>query len=236
MNILGWFRRATPEEKERARCALLRQTGRRVEGEIIEAEGSVVVYEYEIRSVSYQATQDLRLTGGTVPADTMSLLGPATVQYDRKNPVNSMVVFDRPVIDGHGDEQRKESTTEIMKNAMMALALAAVMLTAPAVAANKPKTVVHVINVKFKASAAKADVDKAIEGIYSIVGKNKGVKNVWLRPIKVQGGAAGFTHCLVMEFESEAALKAYSGSDEQKEWYKLWEPVRELSNTHDVTN
>jgi hypothetical protein len=124
----------------------------------------------------------------------------------------------------------------MLKNAAMALALAGVLMTAPAVAANKPKTVIHVINVKFKADASPAAIEKAIEGIYTIVGKNKGVKNVWLKPIKVQGGAAKFTHCLVMEFESEAALKAYSGSPEQLEWYKLWEPVRELSNTHDVTN
>ncbi len=123
-----------------------------------------------------------------------------------------------------------------IQKAMMGLALAGVLMTAPAVAANKPKTVIHVINVKFKAEASPAQVQAAIDGIYTIVGKNKGVKNVWLKPITVQGGAAKFTHCLVMEFESEAALKAYAGSDEQKEWYKLWEPVRELSNTHDVTN
>jgi hypothetical protein len=229
--MFGWFRKTSPEEKERARCAQLRESGRRVEGEIVEADGSMVTYEYEIRSVGYQSTQDLRLTGCAVPEDTAALLGPVTVQYDRKNPANSTVVFE-----GRACDLGKDKKTDMLKNAMMALTLAAVLLTAPAVAANKPTTVIHVINVKFKPTASKADIDKAIEGIYTIVGKNKGVKNVWLRPIKVQGGAAGFTHCLVMEFESEAALKAYAGSPEQQEWYKLWEPVRELSNTHDVTN
>jgi hypothetical protein len=123
-----------------------------------------------------------------------------------------------------------------LQKMMMGLALAGFLMTAPAEAANKPKTVIHVINVKFKADASPAQIQTAIDGIYTIVGKNKGVKNVWLKPITVQGGAAKFTHCLVMEFESEAALKAYAGSPEQKEWYKLWEPVRDLSNTHDVTN
>jgi hypothetical protein len=123
-----------------------------------------------------------------------------------------------------------------IRKGWIGLVLAGALLTAPAVAANKPSTVIHVINVKFKKEATPAQIQAAIDGIYTIVGKNKGVKNVWLKPIKVQGGAAQFTHCLVMEFESEAALKAYSGSPEQTAWYKLWEPVRDLSNTHDVTN
>ncbi|MCX6611549.1 MAG: Dabb family protein, partial [Acidobacteria bacterium] len=67
-------------------------------------------------------------------------------------------------------------------------------------------------------------------------GKYKGIKNVWLNPILVQGGPSKFTHVLVMEFESVEALKKYTDSPEQKEWYKLWLPVRELSNTSDVSN
>ena len=39
-----------------------------------------------------------------------------------------------------------------------------------------------------------------------------------------------------MEFADEAALKAYGGSDAQKEWYKVYTPIREKSNTHDITN
>jgi uncharacterized protein (DUF1330 family) len=115
-------------------------------------------------------------------------------------------------------------------------ALTLALAAGSAMAANKPKTVIHVINVKFKADASKADVDKAIAAIETVAGKYKGIKNVWLTPITVQGGASKFTHCLVMEFESVDALKKYTDSPEQKEWYKVWIPVRELSNTHDVTN
>jgi hypothetical protein len=39
-----------------------------------------------------------------------------------------------------------------------------------------------------------------------------------------------------MEFESEAALKKYAGSEPQQEWYKVYMPIREESRTHDVTN
>jgi uncharacterized protein (DUF1330 family) len=123
-----------------------------------------------------------------------------------------------------------------MLNLIRNLFLATAMLSLAAFAVERPKSVIHVINVKFKPTASKADIDQAIAAIETVAGKYKGIKRVWLRPIKVQGGESKFTHCLVMEFESEEALKNYTDSPEQKEWYKLWLPVRELSNTHDVTN
>lgn len=121
-----------------------------------------------------------------------------------------------------------------LRKALVAATIIAALATGQAFAAAKPKTVIHVINVKFKADAKKEDIAKAIAGIETVAGKYKGIKNVWLNPILVQGTA--FTHVLVMEFESVDALKKYKDSPEQLEWYKLWLPVRELSNTHDVTN
>ncbi len=122
--------------------------------------------------------------------------------------------------------------TKFIRNAFFAAAL----FSLSAFAVEKPSTVLHVINVKFKPEASKADVDKAIAAIETVAGKYKGIKRVWLNPILVQGGDSKFTHCLVMEFESVDALKKYTGSPEQEAWYKLWLPVRALSNTHDVTN
>jgi hypothetical protein len=124
-----------------------------------------------------------------------------------------------------------------MKKLMLVFASIA-LFALSAAAVEMPKSVVHVINVKFKADAPKADVDAAIAGIGEMAKKfpDAGITRVWLSPIVVQGGASGFTHCLVMEFKDAAALKAYSGSAAQKWWYEKWIKVRELSNTHDVTN
>jgi uncharacterized protein (DUF1330 family) len=121
-----------------------------------------------------------------------------------------------------------------MKKLILAAALAAFAL----VAADTPDSVIHVINVKFKADAPKAAVDDAINSIAEMGAKYPaaGILRAWLKPIVVQGGADKFTHCLIMEFKDAAALKAYSGSEAQKFWYEKWLKVRELSNTHDVTN
>lgn len=121
-----------------------------------------------------------------------------------------------------------------MKRIAISAALFAALLMPASAEPNKPKSVVHVINVRFKPEASKDDIQKSIDAIGKM--NYAGLKNVWLRPVKVQGGDSRFTHCLVMEFESEDALKKYSGSEAQKEWYKLWLNVRDLSNTHDVTN
>lgn len=121
-----------------------------------------------------------------------------------------------------------------MKKLTLAALLAALTLTA----ADSPSSVVHVINVRFKADASPAKVNEAIASIGTMATKfpAAGIIRAWLKPLNVQGGEDKFTHCLVTEFKDAAALKAYSGSEAQKWWYEKWLPIRDLSNTHDVTN
>lgn len=121
-----------------------------------------------------------------------------------------------------------------MKRMIVGLALAlAMMIPAAAAQPAKPKSVIHIINVKFKADAPKAEVDKAIAMIGQM--DYPGLKNVWVKAIKNQM-TPNFTHILVMEFESEDALKKYTDSPAQKKWYEVYLKVREESRTNDVTN
>ena len=123
---------------------------------------------------------------------------------------------------------------KLLRNLTLLTAAMALSLTA----VEMPKSVMHIIIVKFKATASKTDVDGAIASIGEMATKfpKAGITRVWLKPILVQGGESKFTHVLVMEFKDEAALKAYKDSEAQKWWYTKWIPVRELSNTHDVSN
>jgi hypothetical protein len=106
---------------------------------------------------------------------------------------------------------------------------AAMLLAAP----SKPKTVVHVITVQWKADATKDQIDKAIHGVETM--NYPGLKNVWTRPIKMQL-PEGYKSIIVMEFESEDALKKYADSDAQKKWYEVYMAAREESRTSDITN
>ena len=124
-------------------------------------------------------------------------------------------------------------------NAKLAVAaLLGVLLVGGAIAAyaavSKPKTVIHVVTVKWKDGTTPAQIQAALDGVDKLAAAYPGIKNVWTRTLKVQ--TAGYTHAFVMEFASEAALAQYAGSAAQKEWYKVYLPIRAESTTHDITN
>ena len=116
---------------------------------------------------------------------------------------------------------------------LIACLLFGLMTATFAAAAGKPKSVLHIITVNWKADATPDQIKAAVSAAENI--KYPGVKNVWTRPIKMQL-PEGYDTIIVMEFESEDALKKYADSPAQKEWYKVYLPVRGESRTHDVTN
>jgi uncharacterized protein (DUF1330 family) len=92
--------------------------------------------------------------------------------------------------------------------------LVAVVAAGYATAApNKPKSVIQVITIQWKADATPEQIQKAIRAAENI--NYPGIKNVWTKPIKMQL-PEGYKHIIVMEFESEEALKKYADSPAQK--------------------
>jgi len=104
---------------------------------------------------------------------------------------------------------------------------------APAQTATAPASVIHVVTVKWKPDATAAQIQAALDGVKKLPEQFPGVTRVWTKSIKVQGGKA---NAIVMEFKDEAQLKAYADSPAQKEWYKLYTPIRAESTTFDITN
>ncbi len=100
-------------------------------------------------------------------------------------------------------------------------------------AATKPKSVIHIITIQWKADATPAQIDKALRAAENM--NYPGLKSVWTRPIKMQL-PDGYKNIIVMEFESEKALKDYADSAAQTKFYEAYMPIREESRTHDVTN
>jgi hypothetical protein len=92
--------RPTPEEIERARRDLLAANGRITDGSIIEApfaqqddpppSRQVIVYNYRIAGVSYEAAQDVTSLAELVRDIRTDL--PVQVRYEPHNPANSIVV------------------------------------------------------------------------------------------------------------------------------------------------
>lgn len=123
-----------------------------------------------------------------------------------------------------------------MKKFLLPLLAATLLSLGAATAAasdTAPKSVIHVVSVKWKADATPAAIKAALDGVQALPKAYAGITRVWTKSFKVQGD---WSQVIVMEFADEAALKGYAGSDAQKEWYKAYLPVRERSNTHDITN
>jgi hypothetical protein len=104
---------------------------------------------------------------------------------------------------------------------------------AAAAPASAPKSVIHVVTVSWKAGTTPEQIKAALDGAQKLPEAYKGITRVWTRTIKAQGER---THAIVMEFASEQALKDYTDSAAQKEWYKVYTPIRERSTTFDITN
>lgn len=103
---------------------------------------------------------------------------------------------------------------------------------------NKPKSVIHVVTLYWKDGASEADKKKALDGVETMAKEIPGLKNVWLKSVKVQGDADGkpLTSAFVMEFADNAAFQAYGNHPAHKAWEKIYMPVRGESRTHDITN
>jgi len=94
-------------------------------------------------------------------------------------------------------------------------------------------TVIHIVNVKWKEEATPEQIKAVVDAARQLPSKFPGIKRVWTRNVKYQG-QDGFNQAIVMEFESEDALRKYADSAAQQWWYKIYLPVRENSRTDDI--
>lgn len=102
-----------------------------------------------------------------------------------------------------------------------------------------PKSVIHVVTVAWKEGTTPEQIKAALDGAQALPSKYAGITRVWTKVVKNQWKIDDKTkvdNIIVMEFADEAALKAYTDSDAQKEWYKLYLPIRGSSRTSDITN
>jgi hypothetical protein len=99
-----WFalrKRPTAEELERARRQLLVQSGRIVDGmllDVCEVDGqdgrklTMLLFSYRIGGVDYECSQDITEMSGMVDASHVRVGFPCSVRYQPGNPQNSIVV------------------------------------------------------------------------------------------------------------------------------------------------
>lgn len=127
------------------------------------------------------------------------------------------------------------------RRVLLGCALLAIFAVGVVVGQNKfgqPKSVIHVVTLKWTAESTAEQRKKAIDGVAGMAGKIPGIKNVWLKTLRVQGPSQEnrFDAAFAIEFENEEAVKAYADHPAHKEWEGVYLPVRAESRSHQVTN
>ena len=83
--------RITPEERELQRRNILVARGKMGDATLVEFRDDLLFYSYDVRGVEYTASQDISLLKSRMPGD-LSTIGPVSVEYDPRNPANSIVL------------------------------------------------------------------------------------------------------------------------------------------------
>ncbi|HWE49580.1 MAG TPA: hypothetical protein VG273_07325 [Bryobacteraceae bacterium] len=86
------YRRISPEELEKRRRLSVNSNGKTGDGEIIDIDGSLVLYSYSVAGVGYTTSQDVGALLSLLPSDRLAIIGPVAVKYLPPNPANSIVL------------------------------------------------------------------------------------------------------------------------------------------------
>jgi hypothetical protein len=125
----------------------------------------------------------------------------------------------------------------LKRYAIAIVAAAALYCAGVLVGQNKfgtPPTILHIVTVQWKADSTAEQQNAAIEGIKTMAAAVPGIRNIWIRKIKVQ--PATYSTVFAIEFENRAAFDRYTDAPAHHAWEKIYLPIREESHTHDVTN
>lgn len=98
----------------------------------------------------------------------------------------------------------------------------------------QPKSVIHISLIKWKADAPEAEKQRAIEGVKEMAAKIPGIRNIWLKPLRMQ--PRDYHTAFVIEFENQQAAERYAEDPGHAEWSKHFRSIREASISPQVTN
>ena len=135
-----------------------------------------------------------------------------------------------------------------MKKCFAATLLTVVFAAGVLLGANKfgaPHSVIHVVTILWKEDSTPEQRQASLDGVTKMAAAIPGIKNVWIKKLKVQGrGPAGkdgkpgrpYDAAFVIEFADQAAADRYVDHPAHVEWNKTYLAIREESTSHQITN
>ena len=97
-----------------------------------------------------------------------------------------------------------------------------------------PKTIIHVSVIQWKEGVSAADKKQVLDGVKEMAAKIPGIKNVWIKALRVQ--PEGYHDAFVIEFENQAAADRYAKDPVHDAWTEAFTKIREASLSPQITN
>lgn len=125
-------------------------------------------------------------------------------------------------------------TAKILAGALLAASIFACGYAAGQNKFGQPKTVLHVVILKWNPNVSDTDKQLALEGVKAMAAKMPGIKNIWLKADRIQ--PRDFNAAYAIEFKDRAAADAYAESPLHEAWEKQYVTMRQASISEQVTN
>lgn len=98
----------------------------------------------------------------------------------------------------------------------------------------QPKTIVHLVEIKWNPGVTDAQKQDVIDGIRDMAAKIPGIRNVWLKADRLE--PRDFSWAYAIEFRDRDAADTYAESALHEAWEKRYVPLRFTSISIQVTN
>jgi hypothetical protein len=98
----------------------------------------------------------------------------------------------------------------------------------------QPKTIIHVVEIKWNPGVSAADKQRVLAGVKEMAGKMPGIKNVWLQADRLE--PRDFNAAYAIEFQNRDAADSYAESKLHQAWDAAYVPLRYASISIQLTN
>ncbi|HXN20754.1 MAG TPA: Dabb family protein [Candidatus Binatus sp.] len=126
------------------------------------------------------------------------------------------------------------TAAKVLAGCLVALALFAGGYVAGQNKFGQPKTIIHMVILKWNPGVSDSDKQAALEGVKEMARKLPGVKNIWIKAERLQ--PRDFSAAFAIEFQNRAAADAYAESPIHQAWEQKYTLLREQSVSEQVTN
>jgi hypothetical protein len=118
--------------------------------------------------------------------------------------------------------------------ALLAMALFAGGYVAGQNRVGQPKTIIHVVEIKWLPGVSDEQKARVLAGVKDVAARVPGVMNVWMKADRLE--PRDFNAAFAIEFRDRAAADAYAESALHDAWDKQYVPLRAASVSVQVTN